>query len=103
MMQVDFDRYIAHTRKYYDTSWNELPFSKVYPCSSRTADKPENLQEMLDVASLLSRAFEFVRVDFYSNGKECFVGEITNCHDNAEGYFIPRSQESLASQIVFGG
>ena len=102
LIQVDFDRYIDHTRKFYDTKWNEMPFSLLYPLSSRQLEKPKNLDKMLEAARSLSRYFNFVRVDLYSNGEECVVGEITNCPENARGVFVPKSAELFASNIIFG-
>jgi hypothetical protein len=102
LIQVDVDRHIEHARKFYDTSWNELPFSLLYPRSTRRVEKPGNLDEMLSVASSLSCHFNFVRVDLYSNGEKCLVGEITNCHGNAWESFMPKSGEKLASDMIFG-
>lgn len=101
MIVVDIDRHTLHTAKYFDTSWNELPFSITYPRSAREIAKPQNLTEMLAVASTLSRPFSFIRIDMYSNGEQCFVGEMTNCPWNATGVFIPASAETLASKIIF--
>jgi hypothetical protein len=102
LIQVDVDRHIRHARKFYDTRWNELPFSLLYPRSTRVLEKPRNLDEMLSLGDSLSSQFDFVRVDLYSDGERCFVGEITNCHGNAWESFIPRSAEKLASEMIFG-
>jgi len=102
LIQVDVDRHIEHTRKFFDAGWNELPFSLFYPPSSRRLEKPRNLDKMLWVASSLGRHFGFVRVDLYSNGEQCLVGEITNCHGNASERFTPQSAEMLASSMIFG-
>jgi hypothetical protein len=102
LIQVDIDRYINHTRKLYDPDWNEMPFSLLYPLSSRQLEKPKNLDKMLALAATLSSRFNFVRIDLYSNGEECLVGEITNCPENATGFFIPKSGEMLASNMIFG-
>jgi hypothetical protein len=102
LIQVDVDRHIGHARKFYDTRWNELPFSLLYPRSTRHLERPGNLEEMLSVARSLSSHFDFVRVDLYSNGDKCLVGEITNCHGNAWESFMPKSGEKLASDMIFG-
>lgn len=102
LIQVDIDRYINHTRKFFDPDWNEMSFSLMYPLSSLQLEKPKNLDKMLSVASTLSSHFNFVRVDLYSNGEECLVGEITNCPENATGVFIPKSGEIIASNMIFG-
>lgn len=103
LIQVDVDRHIEHTRKIFDLEWNEMPFSLGYPRSPRQLEKPKNLDQMLLVASSLSSYFNFVRIDLYSNGNECLVGEITNCHGNAGENFIPKSGEAIASNMIFGG
>jgi hypothetical protein len=102
LIQVDFDRYINHSRKFYGPDWNEMPFSLLYPLSSHQLEKPKNLDKMLTLATTLSSHFNFVRIDLYSNGEECLVGEITNCPENATGFFIPKSGEILASNMIFG-
>lgn len=102
LIQVDIDRYIEHTRKFFDPGWNEMSFSLLYPRSNRQFEKPQNLDKMLAVASSLSSYFSFVRIDLYSNGEECLVGEITNCHGNAWESFIPTSGETIASNMIFG-
>jgi TupA-like ATPgrasp len=63
-----------------------MPFTIHYPRSRRNVEKPKNLERMLEVARLLSRHFNFVRVDLYSNGEECLVGGITNCPGGASGF-----------------
>lgn len=103
LIQVDVDRKTDHTRKLFDIDWNEMPFSLGYPQSSQQLERPENLGKMLAVASSLSSYFNFVRIDLYSNGEDCFVGEITNCHGNAGESFIPKSGEVIASNMIFGG
>ena len=102
LIQVDVDRQVEHTRKFFDLAWNEMSFSLEYPKSERQLEKPRNLDKMLSLASSLSSYFTFVRVDLYSNGEDCLVGEITNCHGNAGESFTPISGELLASSIIFG-
>lgn len=102
LIQVDVDRHVGHARSFYDTDWNELPFSLLYPRSTRLLGKPGNLEEMLSVAQSLSGHFGFIRIDLYSNGKECVVGELTNCHGNAWESFIPKSAEQMVSDMIFG-
>jgi hypothetical protein len=102
LIQVDVDRQLDHTRKIFDLDWNEMPFSLGYPLSQRQIEKPKNLDNMLGVAASLASYFNFVRVDLYSNGEECYVGEITNCHGNAGENFIPKTGELAASNMIFG-
>ena len=102
LIQVDLDRHFNHARKFFDLHWNEMPFSCLYPRATRRVERPANLGEMVAVAASLGSNFDFVRVDLYSNGKECLVGEITNCHGNASERFTPLSGEAMASDLIFG-
>lgn len=117
LIQLDLDRYIEHTEKFFDPEWNEMPFTIHYPRSRRGVEKPKNLETMLEVARLLSSHFNFVRVDLYSNGEECLVGEITNCPGGASGFVTDMytngadyridektypGAEAIASKMIFG-
>ncbi len=117
LIQVDIDRYIEHTEKFFDTDWNVLSFSIHYPRSRSSIEKPQNLDKMLRVASMLSSHFNFVRIDLYSDGDDCLVGEITNCPGGATGFVTNLysngsnysaqemtypNAEIIASKIIFG-
>jgi hypothetical protein len=102
LIQVDIDRYVDHTRKFFDTDWKEQDFSILYPRSTADFPRPASLETMLAVARRLSAPFSFVRIDLYSDGDKVLVGEITNCSENAGGVFVPRSAEKRASELMFG-
>lgn len=102
LIQVDVDRYIDHKRMIFDAEWKPQDFSTIYPRANTVLEKPENFEEMLEVAQKLADGFGFVRIDLYSDGKTCLVGEITNCHGNAGTTFIPSAGEEIASAIIFG-
>lgn len=74
---VDVDRYNGHKRNFYDTQWNNLHVTSDCPASDREIPRPENLDDMLMVASKLSEDFPFVRVDLYSIGNKVYFGELT--------------------------
>jgi hypothetical protein len=101
IIQVDVNRFEDHRRKFFDTDWNELDFSIIYPRVREPMPRPETLGEMLSVARALSRAFSFVRIDLYTNNHRVLVGEITHCSDNAGGVFLPPSAEKTASEHMF--
>jgi hypothetical protein len=101
-VQLDFDRHTNHTRKIFDTEWNEQDWSIIYPRNPSPVPRPASLATMLEVARALSAQFSFVRIDLYSDGEQVLVGEITNCSANAGGFFLPRSAEKTASERMFG-
>lgn len=103
LIQVDLDRYIEHTEKFFDPEWNEMPFSIHFPRSTHhVIKKPKNLEKMLAVASALSAYFNFVRIDLYSNEEVCLLGEITNCPGGATGFvenlYLNKNENSFAIQ-----
>ena len=100
-IQIDFNRFENHTRLYFDRDWNELDFSINTKKSSLQLFKPLNFEQMLEVAGKLSKDFEFIRVDLYTNGKQIFVGELTNWPESNILNFIPPKKEKEASQLLF--
>jgi hypothetical protein len=103
MIQVDFDRRANHSRNFFSIDWVELNFAAVYPRNPRTIQKPSRLDDMLKCARLLSARFGLVRVDFYSNESEFYVGEITNVSENALFRISPQSAEESVSKLIFQG
>jgi hypothetical protein len=74
---VDTDRYIEHKRNFYDAEWNNLKVTSDAPACDREILKPDNLDEMLEIARRLSKEFPFVRVDLYNVGGKIYFGELT--------------------------
>ena len=74
---VDVDRYIGHKRNFYDRNWNNLHITSDCPASNREIDRPEKLDDMLNVAEILSEGFPYVRVDLYSVDGNIYFGELT--------------------------
>lgn len=61
-----------------DTQWNKLPFQYPHhPACDVPPPKPDNLSEMVLIASRLSEKVRFVRVDLYSVKGKVYFGELT--------------------------
>ena len=74
----DIDRYIGHKRNFYDLNWNNLHIKNDCPGFDDSNIKPPSkLNEMLEVASKLSKPFPFVRVDLYQVKNKIYFGELT--------------------------
>lgn len=69
----------ADKQALFDTAWNMYPVTTGANLAHAVpVAKPDNLQDMLTLAAKISKAFDFVRVDFYSDGKDTIVfGELT--------------------------
>lgn len=74
---VDTDRYIGHKRNFYDTEWNNLHIVSDCPPCDRELAPPDNLDEMLRTAEILSSGFPYVRVDLYNVNQQVYFGEMT--------------------------
>lgn len=61
----------------YDTDWNKIRVASEGARIEEDAAKPDNLQEMLDIAAKLSEDFPFARIDLYSLHGKTYFGEIT--------------------------
>jgi len=61
----------------FDLEWNVLPYTKAEFRPKLYPEKPKYLKEMADIARILSKDFEFVRVDLYESGDKIFFGELT--------------------------
>ena len=59
---------------YYDLKWNRLPYSTTH---SSDFDKPDCLDEMVDISQQIASDFPFVRVDFYVVNQRPIIGELT--------------------------
>lgn len=72
----DVDRFSEHKRNIYDVNWNDLNVSSDCQCG-KSIDRPKNLDEMLEIAKILSKGFPAVRVDLYSVRGKIYFGEMT--------------------------
>ncbi|MCR5460315.1 MAG: carbonic anhydrase [Acetatifactor sp.] len=74
---LDADRYIGHKRNIYDREWNDLRILSDCPAVDREIPKPQNLDELLEVAEKLSEGFPYVRIDLYDVDSKIYFGELT--------------------------
>lgn len=77
MVQVEIDKYTAHTRTLYTPEWERLAVEWRVP-AGRDVDPPHMLPEMIEVAETLGTETDFVRVDLYCLGSRIVFGELTN-------------------------
>lgn len=90
-VQVDSDRFDGHRQNYYDMDWHSLGVHCTFPEGMHQQQKPQNFDEMVRVASLLSEDFPFVRVDLYNIGGKIYFGELTFYPSSGYRNFHPDS------------
>ena len=79
IFKINFDRFSNFTANYYDLDMNVLPFGEVDPAPdySKTCEKPERFEYMVEICRKLSKGIPFVRVDLYNVNGKVYFGELT--------------------------
>lgn len=100
-IEVDFDRFENHAMNFYDLKWNLMDLKKgKYPNYSGKLEKPENLNEMIEVAEKLSEELPFARIDLYDVDNKIYFGEITLTPAGGLTPFIPLDKDLLYAKKI---
>lgn len=92
IIEVDYGRFTNHTRNLYGIDWTLIDGRIRYHNNlSAEAEKPKNLEKMLELAKLLSKNIPHVRTDFYLLDDKIYFGEFTFYHGSGFDEFIPYS------------
>ncbi len=63
---------------FYDLNWKKQPFYYDHPLYDKELEKPDNFQDMINIAKKLCQGFAFVCVDMYRlNDGTIYFGEMT--------------------------
>lgn len=101
LIEIDFDRFTNHKRNLYDTSWNYIDAQILYPSQKeRIFEKPEQLEEMLDLSRKLSKGFRHVRTDFYIARGQVYFGEMTFIHGAGTERIDPKELDFLMGSWI---
>ena len=98
---VDSGRHTIHKRNLYDLNWNQLPY-KVNTLYSTfpSPKKPKNLKKMVELASILSEDFVYVRVDFYNILDKIYFSEMTFTSSSGIEDIKPDSFERRLASLI---
>ena len=77
-----------HRMSYYDTNWNKLDL-KYSNYKSFDKERPKNLDRILEIATILSKDFHFVRVDFFDLLDRVVLSEMTFTPGGGFGKYEP--------------
>lgn len=89
LLYVACDRKNGQTKfDYYTTDWKWIPVKNAHP-NAGPIEKPKNYDLMMKYASILSKDFPLVRIDFYNNDGTIIFGEITFTHCGCVHPFDP--------------
>lgn len=87
---------------FFDTEWNHLPFTNGHPNSSHLPEKPDNFEEMLEIARKLAKNINTpqVRIDLYNSKGLIYFGEITFFHWSGMKPFVPEEWDYKLGEMI---
>lgn len=93
MLLVVNDRFGDTRHNYYDMEFNKLPCVLDYPNADFVHQKPENFEQMVELARKLSKDLFHVRVDLYNVNGEIYFSELTFYNNNGMRAFRDKEWE----------
>ena len=101
LIQVDLARFVKHKRNLYTIDWELMACQFEYEADEEIpVEKPQQLQEMLNLAEELASPFPHVRVDFYVVDEHIVFGEMTFFPESGFGRFRPESFELYLGALL---
>lgn len=102
IIQVDVDRFTAHKSYMLNPGWTPLGYasSATYPGVGLPGKRPDNLNDLLEIARKLSEDFYFVRVDLYSIGDKIYFGELTFTPSSGFAKFTPKNADVELGKLL---
>lgn len=74
---IQVDNHAHDINPFFDSQWNQLDLHYRDQVARPFIAKPENLPQMMDIATRLSVGLDFVRVDLYNINGDIYFGEFT--------------------------
>lgn len=101
-MQLNVGRNTENsTQNYYDLDWHLLPFGKSQPHNPDIhAGRPHHFDEMVRLATELSKPFPYVRIDFYETDNRVYFGEFTFFPCSGMPDFIPAEYDDVVGRML---
>jgi hypothetical protein len=97
---IQNDKKPNETIDYFDTDWNILELRQNYPNSQKPLNRPQKLDEMLEIAEKLAEGTSFLRVDLYSVNGDIFFSEFTFFSDAGFAPFYPETWDKTLGDWI---
>jgi hypothetical protein len=96
--RVDMGRFADHVRSVFDKEWIRQDWNQgnYPPCPN--VPRPQNYDEMLEVAAKLSQGFSHVRVDLYNINGAIYFGEMTFTSGSGLEPNVPESADVMLGE-----
>lgn len=99
-IQVDIGRFGDHNRKYYDLDWVQMPFDWKIKSEDTPYPRPEQIEQMLEIARKLSEGLPFARIDLYEIKGHVYFGEITLYPGAGYGHYVPERYDAVIGELL---
>lgn len=97
------DRHLGDTKFYFfDKDWNLLRLNKRGTAAPKdfTLPKPQNIDRMFELASVLSKGHKFLRVDLYNCEGNIYFGELTFFPDSGFDANITKEADNIFGNLL---
>lgn len=95
---IQVDNHTHDINPFFDTKWNKLDMAYRDEFKDCEIKKPKNFEKMLEIASILSADFDFVRVDLYNIHGKIYFGELTFTPAAGNLVFKPSHWDAILGQ-----
>lgn len=86
---------------FFDVNWNQLEFTREkHFNNSEKIMKPDDLDEMLNMANKLSSEMPFIRVDLYDVCGKIYFGELTFFPSSGFEKFNPEEYDKILGEMI---
>lgn len=89
LVYVDTDRETEIKRTCYTVDWNRLDITITGRSQGPDIAQPTLYRKMLKIAEMLSKDFDFVRIDLYCTGSQIYFSEMTHYPASGSGPIEP--------------
>ena len=84
---------------YYYPDWTKIDVKRRGIDNSADIPRPENLDEMIRCAEIISKKYPILRVDLYNENGKIYFGEMTFTHCSCKGKYEPDSFDLLFGKM----
>lgn len=88
---------IDHSLKidYFDMNWKPMPFYRTDYERLGMVEKPVHFEEMIEIATILSKDVPFVRVDLFEADNQVYFSEYSLCPASGFMPFVPDEYDAI--------
>lgn len=99
-VELYMDRFGNHKKLFYDMNWERVPFTTAGDVCEINVEKPEQFDEMREIAEKLAEDMAFVRVDLYLHDSNIYFGELTFYPAGGYTPITPREYEIVLGDLI---